>query len=161
MNKILILSTSLMLGVFSLPAHAEKQECAAVNKAQISALFDRWNDALKTGNPDAVTKLYSDDAVLLPTVSNKPRDTHEEISDYFVHFLQKHPQGRIDSRTIKLGCNTATDMGIYTFKVKADGKNQEIQARYTFQYAFEDGKWVIEHHHSSAMPEKSDAKEHH
>lgn len=161
MNKTLIHLATLLLGIFPSLVQAENMQCAPVNEAQISALFDRWNDALKTENPDVVTKLYSEDAVLLPTVSNQPRDTHEEIRDYFVHFLQKHPLGRIDSRTIKLGCNTATDMGIYTFKVKADGKNQEIQARYTFQYAFEDNQWVIEHHHSSAMPEKTDAKEQH
>jgi len=65
-----------------------------------------------------------------------------------VDFLQKHPQGTIDSRTIKLGCNTATDMGIYTFKLKDGNTSKEVQARYTFQYAFENGKWVIEHHHS-------------
>src|SRR3989338_10005443 len=78
-------------------------QCVNVNKEQIPGLFDKWNASLKTGNPDTVTANYSDDAILLPTVSNKPRTNHAEIRDYFVHFLQKHPQGTIDSRTIKLG----------------------------------------------------------
>jgi len=133
-------------------------QCAPISKEQVASLFDLWNASLKTGNPDTVTANYSDDAVLLPTVSNKPRTNHAEIRDYFVHFLQKHPQGTIDSRTIKLGCNTATDMGIYTFKLKDGNTSKNVQARYTFQYAFENGKWVIEHHHSSAMPEKVSMK---
>jgi uncharacterized protein (TIGR02246 family) len=148
----LLAATSILA---SNPAFADTTaQCAPISKEQVAALFDQWNASLKTGNPDTVTANYSDDAVLLPTVSNKPRTNHAEIRDYFVDFLQKHPQGTIDSRTIKLGCNTATDMGIYTFKLKDGNTSKEVQARYTFQYAFENGKWVIEHHHSSAMPEK-------
>lgn len=140
-------------------AHTTEQ-CAAISTEQVAGLFDKWNASLKTLDPDAVTANYSDDAVLLPTVSNTPRLNHAEIRDYFVHFLQKHPQGTIDSRTIKLGCNTATDMGVYTFKLK-DGKvTKNVQARYTFQYVIENGQWVIEHHHSSAMPEKMAAMKH-
>ena len=107
-----------------------------------------------------MTANYSDDAVLLPTVSNTPRLNHAEIRDYFVHFLQKKPQGTIDSRTIKPGCNTAIDMGVYTLKLQDGKKTKSVQARYTFQYVIENGKWVIEHHQSSAMPEKVTAKNH-
>jgi uncharacterized protein (TIGR02246 family) len=142
----LLAATSILA---SNPAFADTTaQCAPISKEQVVALFDQWNASLKTGNPDTVTANYSDDAVLLPTVSNKSRTNHAEIRDYFVDFLQKHPQGTIDSRTIKLGCNTATDMGIYTFKLKDGNTSKEVQARYTFQYAFENGKWVIEHHHS-------------
>jgi uncharacterized protein (TIGR02246 family) len=129
-------------------------QCATITQDEVKGLFDKWNAALATGNPDTVTARYSDDAVLLPTVSNKPRTNHAEIKDYFVSFLQKHPQGTINSRTIKLGCNMATDMGVYTFKLKDGTHTKEVQARYTFQYEFENNQWMIEHHHSSAMPEK-------
>lgn len=140
-------------------AHTTEQ-CAVISTEQVVGLFDKWNASLKTLDPDTVTANYSDDAVLLPTVSNTPRLNHAEIRDYFVHFLQKKPQGTIDSRTIKLGCNTAIDMGVYTFKLQDGKKTKSVQARYTFQYVIENGKWVIEHHHSSAMPEKVTAKNH-
>ena len=132
----------------------QTMQCASINQDEVKGLFDKWNAALATRNPDTVTARYSDDAVLLPTVSNKPRTNHAEIKDYFVNFLQKNPQGTINSRTIKLGCNTATDMGVYTFKLKDGTHTKEVQARYTFQYEFENNQWMIEHHHSSAMPEK-------
>jgi hypothetical protein len=32
-----------------------------------------------------------------------------------------------------LGCNTATDAGVYTFKLKDCADAKEVQARYTFQ----------------------------
>ena len=97
---------------------------------------------------------YWGDAVLLPTVSNTPRTTPAMVRDYFVHFLEKHPRGRIDSRSIQIGCNLAIDMGTYTFSVLgATGAPGEVAARYTYVYAFRDGEWKILHHHSSAMPE--------
>jgi len=60
-----------------------------VNEENVIALFGDWNDALATGDPDVVTNMYADDAVLLPTVSNQVRHNPAEIRDYFVAFLAK------------------------------------------------------------------------
>jgi uncharacterized protein (TIGR02246 family) len=138
-------------------AHAQSsQQCAAVTKEQVAGLFDRWNASLQTKNPDEVVKNYAPGAVLLPTVSNTPRTNPAEIRDYFVHFLEKNPKGAIDTRTIHIGCNDAFDVGTYTFTVTdADGKPSQVAARYSFVYELRDGKWLIAHHHSSAMPEKA------
>ena len=137
-------------------AHAEEtRSCVSVTKSEIASLFDRWNASLQTKDPDKVVENYSEDAVLLPTVSNKPRMNHEEIRDYFEHFLQKGPKGKIDTSTIHVGCNDAFDVGTYTFVLTdKDGKVSEVAARYSYFYEFRDGKWLIAHHHSSAMPEK-------
>ncbi len=143
---------ALSLGA-SVPASAQSSAptCAAATPQQISGLFDRWNASLRTGDPDQVLANYASDGVLLPTVSNQPRTTPAEIRDYFVKFLKSGPQGSIDQRIIKIGCNIAQDVGTYTFKF-ADGKT--VHARYTYVYEWQDGKWLIAHHHSSAMPEK-------
>lgn len=124
--------------------------CAATGLAQIAGLFDRWNASLATLDPDKVAANYAPDAVLLPTVTNEPRTSPAEIRDYFVTFLKKAPQGTIDKRTIKIGCNVAQDVGTYTFRFK-DGS--QVKARYTYVYEWTDGQWLIAHHHSSAMPE--------
>jgi uncharacterized protein (TIGR02246 family) len=143
-------------------AYAEStQNCATVTKDQVAALFDRWNASLQTKNPEEVVKNYAPDAVLLPTVSNKPRTTPKEIADYFEHFVQKNPKGVINTRTIHLGCNDAYDVGTYTFVLTgADGKTSQVAARYSFLYELRDGKWLIVHHHSSAMPEPAQALTH-
>jgi len=62
---------------------------------EVSDLFELWNLALKTGNPDTVAMRYAEGAVLLPTKSDIPRSDYAGIRDYFVHFLEKKPTGRI------------------------------------------------------------------
>ena len=153
------LSTSAVaLLVMSAPAFAQAQNggtCMQTDEKQIAALFDRWNASLRTLDPDKVTANYAQDGVLLPTVSNQPRTTPLEIRDYFVKFLKSEPQGQIDKRIIRIGCNVAQDVGTYTFHLK-DGKS--VKARYTYVYEWTNGQWLIAHHHSSAMPESVAAK---
>jgi uncharacterized protein (TIGR02246 family) len=136
-------------------AHAKPMTCAVVTTKQIEALFDRWNASLATLDPAKVTANYASDAVLLPTVSNTPRTDSASIQSYFVDFLKKHPQGKIDTRTVKIGCNMASDVGTYTFTLsgKSPSDTQIVKARYSYVYVYRDKKWLIAHHHSSAMPE--------
>lgn len=120
-------------------------------KEQVKNLFYLWNDALATGDSDAVAKRYSKNAVLLPTVSDVPRTDYDLIKDYFDSFLKKEPQGTILESNVILGANWAQDAGIYEFTMGAD--DSKVKARYTFNYVHEDGQWKISHHHSSVMPE--------
>ncbi|GAB2519068.1 SgcJ/EcaC family oxidoreductase [Microbulbifer agarilyticus] len=121
-----------------------------MNDNEILALFDEWNNALKTGKPESVAALYESNGILLPTVSNKVRHNHAEIEDYFVHFLAKGPQGKIDEANIRTFGELAINSGVYTFSF-ADGA--VVQARYTFVYRWNGQRWLIVEHHSSAMPE--------
>lgn len=130
--------------------HGSSQRCTKVDKAQVEQLFERWNDSLKTGDANKVAANYLNDAVLLPTVSGKVRLTDAERVDYFEHFLQKKPVGKIDNRIIRLGCNKAIDIGTYTFKFD---DNSVVHARYTFTYAMDGNDWKISSHHSSVLPE--------
>lgn len=139
----------------ALPALASSAvACAAIDNAQVEALFERWNAALRSGEPQAVSALYSDDALLLPTLSATPRETPTGITDYFTTFLSQAPEGRIESREIRLGCNQALDAGTYSFLLHPQGSEpQRLQARYSFVYVYRDGHWKILHHHSSLMPQ--------
>ena len=150
-----LLFSVVMTAATTLPIQAEEtRTCTKTSAQEIAALFDRWNAALATLDPEKVVALYAPEAVLLPTVSNKPRTNHEEIRDYFVHFLAQKPQGTIDFRIIKIGCNTASDTGLYTFTLHdPQGQATQVSARYSYVYEYLNGQWLIEHHHSSAMPE--------
>lgn len=127
----------------------KQMACVKTNQKEIAALFDRWNDSLKTKNPEKVNTNYTDNAILLATIASKPRVNSSERIAYFKDFLSKHPVGKIVSRTIKIGCNKAIDTGIYTFTLK-DGK--KIKARYTFTYRWNGNQWLISSHHSSVVP---------
>ncbi|MBA4396731.1 MAG: DUF4440 domain-containing protein [Syntrophus sp. (in: bacteria)] len=131
---------------------AQTETCKTTTEKEITSLFDRWNQSLQTGDPRKVVANYAGKSVLLPTVSNKVRLTAAEKEDYFHHFLENRPVGKIDSRTIEINCNTAVDAGLYTFMFAKTGT--QVKARYTFTYKWDGKQWLITSHHSSAMPEK-------
>ena len=121
-----------------------------MNKTEVLALFEQWNNALKTRAPRNVVALYEHNAVLLPTISNKVCHNHEEIEAYFVNFLARAPIGKIDEANIFIFDQVAINSGVYTFSFK-DGNT--VQARFTFVYRWNGERWMIIKHHSSQMPE--------
>lgn len=123
-------------------------------RKEIAALFDRWNEALQTGDPATVAALYAEDAVLLPTVSNEVRKTPAAIERYFERFLKKLPKGQIIQQNIRLFDGLAINSGIYSFNLTVDGVAGDVLCRFTFVYRRDpDGGWKIIEHHSSVMPE--------
>lgn len=139
--------TTTYSGMAAMPTDPKERE--------IAALFDRWNAALATGKPSAVTALYAPNGVLQPTVSNEVRVGPQAIQRYFDDFLKLQPVGTVNFREIRLlDDNTALDSGVYTFRINKDGERQQVQARYTYVYEKVDGQWKIANHHSSAMPEQ-------
>ena len=134
----------------------DREQCRRASEQDIAALFERWNASLQTGDPHQVVANYAARSILLPTVSNRPRLTPAEKEEYFQHFLQNRPSGKIDQRFVDVACDTAVDAGLYTFTFGTTG--QVVHARYTFTYDWEPGpsggKWLISSHHSSAMPEQ-------
>jgi len=149
-------ATLVALGTVSpSTAGARSMQCAPVSRDTIEAQFKRFNDSWQTRDPGKVTALFSPDAVLLATVSNKPRTTHAEIRDYFDHFLRSRPVAKIDTSTVRLSCNTATRVGTWTITLTdpKTHKKSDVHARYSFVYKFDRGRWWIEHLHSSLMPE--------
>mmetsp|Transcript_45163 Transcript_45163/g.109292 ORF Transcript_45163/g.109292 Transcript_45163/m.109292 type:complete len:245 (+) Transcript_45163:1915-2649(+) len=123
---------------------------------QVRSLFYLWNDALATLDPDAVASRYSKNPCLLPTVSDIPRTDYPSIRDYFVHFLEKKPQGQILESFVQTGPDWCMDNGIYEFYMGATGDS--VKARYSFVYVKEGEEWKIAHHHSSQMPEEVEPK---
>lgn len=120
-----------------------------MTKIEINSLFDNWNNALKTNNPEIVTSLYAKNAILLPTMSKQIRHTSEEIRDYFINFLEKGPVGLINESNIRIFDKIAINSGFYTFQFR-DGSS--LKARFTFVYYLNDGQWSIIEHHSSQLP---------
>ncbi|MFJ2781865.1 SgcJ/EcaC family oxidoreductase [Kitasatospora sp. NPDC087315] len=120
---------------------------------QIAALFDSWNAALATGDPNRVADLYAPGAVLLPTVASI-RTTRAGIVDYFTKFLESKPVGKIQERYINiLNDTSAIDTGLYQFTLTdKDGSKSTINARYTYVYELRGGHWLIINHHSSKVP---------
>ena len=132
-------------------AAAAPKKATDMTDQQVHDLFQQWNDALATLNPDAVAERYTKNSILLPTVSDTPRVDYEGIKSYLVDFLKKQPQGTLIKSKVLKGDDWALDAGIYEFSMGATG--DKVRARYTYLYNAEDGEWKIAHHHSSIMPE--------
>ena len=154
MKKIILaaLGIAALSGCASHPDHSANQTqiCEPITESQVIGLFDRWNNSLQTGDPKAVVANYAPRSILLPTVSNQNRLTPAEKEDYFIHFLKDQPFGEVTARQIDIGCNTVTDSGYYTFNMKRTGK--PVHGRYTYTYHWQNGQWLITHHHSSKLP---------
>ena len=142
-------------GVALAQASHHNHGCPTVSQADVEAQFARFNDAWATGNPDVVTALFTNEPVLLATVSNTPRTTPAMVRDYFVGFLRSRPVGQINTSTVEIDCQTATRLGTWTVTLTdpATGAKSDVRARYSFIYRYEGGDWKIDHLHSSMMPE--------
>ena len=136
------------------PARGANPACHRLTPVQLDQQFAEFNASWASKSPDAVAALFDDDAVLLATVASVPRTDSAGIRDYFVKFLKGSPVGRIDTSTFKSGCNWALRMGTWTVIMTdpGTGAKTDVKARYTFLYQFEEGKWRIEHLHSSVLP---------
>ncbi|MCF7919710.1 MAG: SgcJ/EcaC family oxidoreductase [Ignavibacteriales bacterium] len=121
-----------------------------MNKNMVLELFDEWNTALMSGDPEQVTDLYAAEAILLPTMSNLVRRNHDEIKDYFVHFCENSPKGTILVSNVRIYGQIAINSGIYEFTFQ-DGS--AVKARFTYVYKKFDRRWLIIEHHSSQLPE--------
>ena len=146
---------TLAVGVGVAQAGEKDDRRVKTGKREIAALFDRWNAALRSGDPERVTDLYAEDAVLLPTASPRIRTDHAAIADYFAHFLQKKPRGeKIRTEIDILDSDSAIDAGLYRFHLTdpKTGVTKPVEARYTYVYEKRDGRWLIVNHHSSVLP---------
>jgi len=81
----------------------EASKPQAITEDEVKNLFQLWNAALATEDPETVANRYAKRAVLLPTVSDVPRTDHDLIKDYFVGFLKNKPQGKILESNVAIG----------------------------------------------------------
>ncbi|MGH6729880.1 MAG: SgcJ/EcaC family oxidoreductase [Sphingomicrobium sp.] len=150
-----IIAAAMPAAAPAAPAVSPAANCAPVTDAVVEAQFDRFNAAWATKDPDTVSALFAPDAVLLPTLSDEERTTPEGIHRYFVYFLKSAPVGRIDTSSIRLGCNMAARMGNWSVDLTDPntGAKSTAKARYTFVYRYDGKDWRIEHLHSSLLPD--------
>jgi uncharacterized protein (TIGR02246 family) len=117
-------------------------------------IFERWNNALQTGRKEEVAKLYTENNAFLPTLSGDFKRGIQGAEEYFKHFLEKNPVGKIIEEDIQGNDDFIIHSGLYDFEVddSAEGRTN-VEARFTFVYKKdENGEWKIAHHHSSLKP---------
>lgn len=143
----------LPLICLALLAHtqAASATCQTASEQDITVLFDQWNAALKSGQPERVVAQYAQRSVLLVPGSAQALLSPAEKLAYFKRFLERRPTGHIDNRVIAIDCDTAVDAGTYTFSF-ADGSR--LSAGYSLTYQRSGGRWRIVSHRASELAAK-------
>jgi len=138
----------------------QKNQSGLENKTDFKKVatenFSRWNELLKTGDPQQVANLYTEDATFLPTASGDFKKGQNGAKEYFSHFLERKPEGIITESVIQtIDEQHYLQSGKYDFEVGPQDDRTILHARFTFLWQKnEQGNWKIAHHHSSFNPEE-------
>lgn len=119
-----------------------------------SVVLRGWVDAYNSRDPARIVAQYAPDATLWGTTSPVLRANPAAIADYF-----KDAAAR-PSATVRIGSGTVREVspglfvaaGIYTFGDASLGPAGDRPSRFSFVLQRRDGRWLIVHHHSSAIP---------
>jgi len=118
-------------------------------------ILQTWIDAINNADIEKILNLYNEEAVLIPTFSNRILDTKEKIYDYFTKVNNKQQLSITlhDNTLIIQEINTrlATLSGIYNWRFDIDGEMFNFEARFSYVVDLTK-KSPILNHHSSQIP---------
>jgi uncharacterized protein (TIGR02246 family) len=145
--KVAIAAIALGLALSSPASNA-----LADAKADVAAATAAWAEAV--ADPEKVSSLYSDDAVLWGTASPTVRTGRTAVRDYFVAVAKVAPGVKMSfgDQLIRVHGNAAVNTGYYTFAWVKDGETKTLPARYSFTFVKDGDRWLIVDHHSSPLP---------
>lgn len=123
---------------------------------EIMDVLRHWISGVQNKATEDVVACYSKNAALWGTLTHRLRCDQQGIRNYFNEFFNQF-EGNLQLSFGKLEVTQIADnpviSGLYTF-IWTDEKNHKhlVPARYTFVLAKRNGQWMIEDHHSSALP---------
>ena len=114
-----------------------------------AAAIDRWVAAYNANDLDALMKAYAPDAILQGTSEPQINVGTAELRKYFRNLPKGGSSNSIQERRMfVINDTTVLGVGFYTFK---GGPR-----RFSFLVVKRGNDWVIQHHHSSAIPKGRD-----
>ena len=118
-------------------------------------ILEKWMQAVNFGDVEGLLNLYDDEAVLIPTFSNRMLNTPEKLRDYFEKLGSREDLSVALHENTLLIQNMKDEVsvlgGIYTWRFAVDGELLVFEAR--FSYVIDNSKPnPILHHHSSQIP---------
>lgn len=113
-------------------------------------LINLWAAAMNAADIEAVVKLYSPNAILIPSMSNELKKNAKQIKEYLAYLLAKD---RFKVEILEQVSQKLEDItvasGIYIFSWNIKNKLHKVSARFTL--VIQSG--LIMQHHSSVAPE--------
>jgi uncharacterized protein (TIGR02246 family) len=120
---------------------------------EASAVVDQWSATYSANDRQALAKLYAPDALLFGTTDKVATRGTEQILKYFEALDKGGRRNTIVEKTaMVVSPDGVVVAGFYDFARK-DQDYQPRPSRFTMLVVKRDGKWVIQHHHSSPRPD--------
>ncbi len=118
-------------------------------------ILKQWMNAVNAGDIDGILDLYDNNAVLIPTFSNKSLNDPIKIRDYFER-LGGYKELSIALHEKTLSIQQIDDAilalsGIYCWRLIVEDELLSFEARFSFLVNLSLDKPII-HHHSSQIP---------
>ena len=114
-----------------------------------------WMTIVNDGDIEGVLDLYSENAVLIPTFSNRLLTSPAKIREYFERLFSREELSiALHQKTLVVQPtgNTAHSMcGIYCWRFAIDGELLNFEARFSYLLDLALPRPIL-HHHSSQIP---------
>jgi uncharacterized protein (TIGR02246 family) len=132
---------------------------AAGDLEDVTAAARQWAETIGRHDPDAMLRLYDEDAVLHGTRSPVIRRGHAAIREYFAQAAQVPGLSMRfqEPMAIRIYGDIAVNTGNYSVTLTENGTPRTIPLRYSFVYRKQGDQWKIVDHHSSAIPEPTES----
>jgi uncharacterized protein (TIGR02246 family) len=142
-----LVSPLLAVAVVIPPALADKQEDAYAG-------VERWSEAFNSGDVEQIVRMYTNDALVLGTLSSGLTSKPDDLRAYFEAAAAAKLQVKLgDHSAVALAEDAVAIVGFYDFsRPVADGQPVVVSARFSFVMVKKDGIWKIAHQHSSVRP---------
>jgi len=129
------------------PALADKREDAYAG-------VERWSEAFNSGDVEQIVRMYTNDALVLGTLSPGMTSTPDDLRAYFKAAAAAKLQVKLgDHSAVAVADDAVAIAGFYDFsRPAADGQPVVIPARFSFVMVKKDDLWKVAHHHSSVRP---------
>jgi hypothetical protein len=118
-------------------------------------LLKTWIRYVNDGELEKLLALYREDAVLIPTFSNRILDKPEKLHEYFQKLLSREELSVVvHEKTVsthKITDTVYTLSGIYCWRLAVDDEMLSFEARFSFLFDLSLPAPIIQHH-SSQIP---------
>lgn len=114
-----------------------------------------WMDAVNNGDIEALLSLYDENAVLIPTFSNKLPNAPDKLREYFEKLGSREGLSiALHEKILHLQLINETVYalsGIYNWRFAVEGEILNFEARFSYVLDISKPRPIL-HHHSSQVP---------
>ena len=118
-------------------------------------ILEQWMQAVNEGDVEKLLSLYDNQAVLIPTFSNRLLNTPEKLRNYFEKLGNREDLSiALHEKTLitqELGNQIFSLSGIYNWRFAVDGELLNFEARFSYVLDLSKPNPIL-HHHSSQIP---------